>query len=378
MSHYCVLVTMDPKSPKSIEEVMAPYDENTTMDPYVTGDVTPLEFTSFISWVIRETLFPKAGETVLLTPTGVDDVTHHDGLKNFNNILLELGRRNWTLSKKQLEFTGWVKNPDGETQDRLILESPNYGKDEKPFNEQQLEDWEAMRDAIAKIIKDYAMITPVYEMFGERWNSHDWKWNNKKALFEDWSTYNPKSKWDWYAIGGRWRGFFPTPEDAEIHAIGEPGLQSSNKDYDGEEEGRGRSDILMKKDISREVMRADATRQSTEAYEAWEKEVADEMIKEDSKSKDLIRKQLSWRYGIRHLEKEDRYQTLEESIEENVGKALSFGLLHDGTWHENGKMGWFGSHSPGDHGEKTWDEVFWEIWETIPDDYMVMAIDCHI
>jgi hypothetical protein len=25
-----------------------------------------------------------------------------------------------------------------------------------------------------------------------------------------WSTYNPKSKWDWYSIGGRWRGYFMT------------------------------------------------------------------------------------------------------------------------------------------------------------------------
>lgn len=40
------------------------------------------------------------------------------------------------------------------------------------------------------------------------------------------STYNPNSKWDWWTIGGRWRGYFThveklTPEDDDLLALTE-------------------------------------------------------------------------------------------------------------------------------------------------------------
>ena len=31
---------------------------------------------------------------------------------------------------------------------------------------------------------------------------------DERGAFQ-WSTYNPRSKWDWYELGGRWQGFFP-------------------------------------------------------------------------------------------------------------------------------------------------------------------------
>ena len=35
------------------------------------------------------------------------------------------------------------------------------------------------------------------------------------------SVYNPKSKWDWYQIGGRWRGYFRLKD--EHKGMAEPG-----------------------------------------------------------------------------------------------------------------------------------------------------------
>lgn len=37
---------------------------------------------------------------------------------------------------------------------------------------------------------------------------------DEKGLFQ-WSTYNPQSKWDWYAVGGRWSGFYNTTVDEQ-------------------------------------------------------------------------------------------------------------------------------------------------------------------
>lgn len=44
-----------------------------------------------------------------------------------------------------------------------------------------------------------------YSLFGDDWNRCRYEKNNE-GQWEDFSTYNPYSKWDWYVIGGRWSG----------------------------------------------------------------------------------------------------------------------------------------------------------------------------
>ena len=38
------------------------------------------------------------------------------------------------------------------------------------------------------------------------------------------TTYNPKSQWDWYQMGGRWNGYFLPPEEADAADKGQYGL----------------------------------------------------------------------------------------------------------------------------------------------------------
>lgn len=35
--------------------------------------------------------------------------------------------------------------------------------------------------------------------------------------FEHWSTYNPRSRWDWWVTGGRWEGFLKTRDGREVN-----------------------------------------------------------------------------------------------------------------------------------------------------------------
>lgn len=46
----------------------------------------------------------------------------------------------------------------------------------------------------------------LYDKYGEDWNDNNWS-KNADGVWAEYSTYNPKSKWDWYQIGGRWAGF---------------------------------------------------------------------------------------------------------------------------------------------------------------------------
>lgn len=44
-----------------------------------------------------------------------------------------------------------------------------------------------------------------YAENGEDWNNNRYH-KNEEGVWCEYSTYNPKSKWDWYLLGGRWSG----------------------------------------------------------------------------------------------------------------------------------------------------------------------------
>lgn len=65
----------------------------------------------------------------------------------------------------------------------------------------------------------------LYSRFGEDWNSKAWRLNDK-GEWAEYSTYNPKSKWDWYLLGGRWTGLIKLKEKVELATVGKPGLMT--------------------------------------------------------------------------------------------------------------------------------------------------------
>lgn len=54
----------------------------------------------------------------------------------------------------------------------------------------------------------------VDEGYGKGWNNNSYE-KSKKGNWKEYSTYNPKSKWDWYVLGGRWSGMIKLKEGAE-------------------------------------------------------------------------------------------------------------------------------------------------------------------
>ncbi len=69
------------------------------------------------------------------------------------------------------------------------------------------------------------------------------KYEEKEDLTSEggiYSTYNPRSKWDWYKVGGRWTGYFKLKKGA-TGRLGEPGVGGNKPEYD--------ADIALAKDI---------------------------------------------------------------------------------------------------------------------------------
>ena len=46
----------------------------------------------------------------------------------------------------------------------------------------------------------------LYALYGEDWDGGNLRKNPVTGVWEEWSAYNPNSKWDWYQLGGRWSG----------------------------------------------------------------------------------------------------------------------------------------------------------------------------
>jgi hypothetical protein len=232
-----------------------------------------------------------------------------------------------------------------------------------------------------------------FEEFMCDWHGH----KSRAALTVDgeivyrygyWS--NPKAKWDWYKLGGRWMGFFLATEgvDTTTFSRGTPGTFDNTADPNT-------FDRIKKGDVDIEVMQASERARASEHYDKFLAatnglpiplsfaEIKLQYVDiDDARSayhdqpfiKAMHTTLDSWAdpftvYYVNNGGK-DRY------VEERVGTVFTtFAVLKDGIWYERGEMGWFGYAANIDAG---WDLKFKKLWDSIPDDVYVSLYDCHI
>jgi hypothetical protein len=155
------------------------------------------------------------------------------------------------------------------------------------------------------------------------------------------STYNPQSKWDWWIIGGRWRGHFKVKPNMP-YILGDETW--------GEEERppAGNGDIVKKMDVDWEGMLHDSMES---CRQAWRRED--------------------------HRFLFTKATTEEEYVAEVAGIATFALIDKEGEWHERGNMGWWGVVTDEqDRGE--WTKAYIEYVGSCDDDDMLFLLDCHI
>lgn len=209
---------------------------------------------------------------------------------------------------------------------------------------------------------------------------------------------NPNAKWDWYELGGRWRGFFRMKEMAPT-VLGEPGLGEYLAAQRGEEpkNHHGMSDCGLKRDIDFAAMRRDA---ANEAGEQWDKAHAiiqdrpfrswDEIRDSDEfkgnidgareayGSQDVIKDwNASREFGF--FDSPSKYLIPRERYCANaaLGAFSTYAVVKDGQWFEKGSMGWFGI-SVNEKDQAEWDAQLGRLIDELPDDTMLSVYDCHI
>lgn len=75
----------------------------------------------------------------------------------------------------------------------------------------------------------------LYNKYGDDWNNKEWR-KDKNGKWSIYSTYNPKSKWDWYSLGGRWSGLIKLKKGVK-GKMGTPGIHENKTGIDQAKKG---------------------------------------------------------------------------------------------------------------------------------------------
>ena len=191
-------------------------------------------------------------------------------------------------------------------------------------------------EAIAYARKQYKSVADMSDDSCYAYMAEDYKTDAEGNLL---STYNPKSKWDWWTEGGRWADM----------------LKVDGKKVD-----------------SARVADIDFTPDPLE-YEAalryWDVVVEHQEKRPGEEYVSLYGEQyyLDY-YGDR--ETYARYMT----------QFSTYAVVTpDGEWHEKGRMGWFGASSETPDEARDWEEHYRERFlDTADPDWILTIVDCHI
>lgn len=202
-----------------------------------------------------------------------------------------------------------------------------------------------------EIIKvPFKQIYSTFDEFAQKYHGYEKKDENGRYGYWE----NPNRKWDWYKVGGRWRGFFKLKKEAMDGAtealIGKPGIFNNDPIFD--------ADICRKGDIDWEGMKKDKIIESEQLYEEYKEK--------DGEDKGIF----AFTYDIRDGESKEDYikrQTI----------TSTYAVVKDGKWYERGEMGWWGI-SKDKMSENEWHEQFNKLIENLSDDTLLTLVDCHI
>lgn len=208
------------------------------------------------------------------------------------------------------------------------------------------------------------------------------------------STYNPKSKHDWYELGGRWTGYYKLRDDGDPGRargiVGRPGLMTPTAKP-------GWVDQARKRDIDFEGMRAQAEAEAVSNHAQATAALADlpkparwvnvrEVFPDDI---DAARKVYHEQPALRalrdagiHIDEPVEWFCLEEDdpaaafIAREVATAdIPFAILTADGWAEKGHMRWWGIVTDEN---ADWYATARQIIDDAPDSALFSLYDLHI
>lgn len=204
---------------------------------------------------------------------------------------------------------------------------------------------------------------------------------------------NPNKKWDWYEVGGRWRGFFKAKSGATVK-VGRPGVFDNEPTHD--------ADVIRRGDVDFEGMREHAIRKANATYDRYEAATAGvdisayvpwaklyERVEADEITRDEARTLYYAQPYVEALKDADLLPFMGEAEEIYGGGreayvqravdcvAVPYAVVKGGEWFGRGEMGWWGM-SHGDAPQEEWNRKVQELYDSLDDDTLLTIVDCHI
>lgn len=204
------------------------------------------------------------------------------------------------------------------------------------------------------------------------------------------------SKWDWYSVGGRWRGYFALKSPIPLlekftPIIGRSGVFDNLPEHD--------ADVALRGQIDFATAREKAVAEAHERYDKFER-VTEGITPPAPWSEfralfgdDIDAARRAWRDNpwIKALRSndldsfDDTHETWavgqggRETVVANARNAVyvPYAYVRDGKWHERGTMGWFGI-SRDEVPRDFWLEQVATMFDELSDDTLITALDCHI
>lgn len=225
----------------------------------------------------------------------------------------------------------------------------------------------------------------VYAKYGDDWNGRNWVLN-QSGVWEEWSTYNPDSKWDWYEVGGRWDGYFLLKNGKRANVCRKGEVDTEGMMKESYNRAIAHYNLVASCFPDNKIPRVDLKWNDDEAWKPYNCPDSDAKraiywtrppllaLQEARESKRLTKEQqdcLIW------VDLEDYNDHTAESYATKVSRAsiVPYCLVEKGEWYQKGRMGWFGMSFD----ESTnWDEQFHAIWNKIHGNTTVTAVDFHI
>ena len=196
----------------------------------------------------------------------------------------------------------------------------------------------------------------IYDTFEEYMESEGYTKDEKMEAYGYW--FNPNAKYDWWEIGGRWRGMLKATR-------GERGFR-----YFGSagEEKEGYYDIAKIKDVDFSLDQ-DAYKR---AIRFWEVVVEGSPLQNGEKDEDFCS---YWKVEYYR----ERYGNKEQYAQE-IALFSTFAVLTvDGEWHECGKMGWFGCSDESADEAREWYNNWYDMFiKNANPEHDIIIVDCHI
>lgn len=207
---------------------------------------------------------------------------------------------------------------------------------------------------------------------------------------------NPNAKWDWYQVGGRWRGFFKVKEGVDDYAVGEAGV--------GDNAPKHQADHIRVGDVDFAGMQADASDEANALFDKVEKVAQEVPVRTETWEQtrerygdgniDAAREDYNTDPFVKALKEKvfdgfywgdeikDFYLHEEDSREKYVRSRVEscftpYAFVKDGVWCQKGDMGWWGMSS-NEKEQSEWNREFSKMLMELPDDTILTLVDCHI